>query len=395
MTESHSSMRILHVVPTLDPSRGGPSRSVLGLSEAQAACGQDVRIVTGTRGPACEVDAELVKVETGPLMPMPFSIPGRRLSQSLWSAIREADVVHLHSVWNGTTTRAGQICRRLTKPIVLSPRGMLDRHNMQRRARFKSIYLRGFERANLEAIAGFHFLDDTEYEGCEWLASVKQVPHVIQPNGLDLINLSSRLVHLPVGLVKASVPDDQAQHLVFLGRLNVIKGLELQVELLADLIATGRNVHLHLIGPDDGEGASITQLATQLGVAANIHQHGPMYGDDRLRWLQEADAVLLTSHYECNSNAAAETLAVGGVLVASETCHLDRAASANAARVVPRDRGRLLAELVEVLSNSEASSDLRSHALSFSRSRLDWKPLAEQMINFYRMLLQRPESCAG
>lgn len=40
-------LKVLHVVPGLDPAAGGPSRSVLGLARAQAANGASVSLVTG------------------------------------------------------------------------------------------------------------------------------------------------------------------------------------------------------------------------------------------------------------------------------------------------------------------------------------------------------------
>lgn len=382
-------LRVLHVVPGLDPAAGGPSRSVLGLARAQAALGASVELVAGG-DPHGDHAVDGLRARCGPFLTQRFAIPAPRLSQTLHQAVQVADVVHLHSLWNVVITQAGWLGRWCKKPMVLSPRGMLDAHNMQRRARFKQWYLRLVELRNLNALAAFHFLDETERGGCDWLAPARERPAVIQPNGVDLDALQHRLEAVPLDLPARSVAQPAARHLVFLGRLNVIKGLELQLETLADIRAAGLATHLHWIGPDDGEWPRLRELAARLGVADTLHWHGPLYGDERLGWLRAADAVLLTSHYECNSNMAAETLAVGGVLLATDTCHLDRAAAVGAARVVPRERGPLSAALLELLRNDEAVKALRAGGPAFARTELDWEPLAERMLDFYRTQLGQP-----
>ena len=309
-------------------------------------------------GERVEPEASL-PIASGAYLPAPFHIPGPALIGTLSAAIESSEVVHLHSVWNGMITIAGMLCRRRRRPMLLSPRGMLDRHNMRRRGWFKQAYLRLVERANLEAMAGFHFLDESEFQGCDWLQAVGRVPRIVQPNGLDHEDLRQRLARVSPGVLRATVEDPEAFHLVFLGRLNVIKGLELQVELLSELRRAGVNAHLHWIGPDDGEGESLRRRASALAVDPYLHALGPIYGDERLRWLQEADAVLLTSHYECNSVMAAEAMSVGAVLLATDTCHLDQAQAAGAACVVPRSLHALRDAATRLLSDSGAAESQR------------------------------------
>lgn len=395
-------LRVVHIVPSLDHSAGGPSRCVLGLAQAQAECGAIVDLVSGGVGALYSSDApdpsstrmslqcNGFRLHVGTVLSKRFSIPAPSFTATLHQAIKSADIIHLHSIWNGVITQAGWLGRWCKKPMILTPHGMLDAHNIQRRGIFKQLYMRLVEKRNLAAVDAFHFLDETERSGCDWLEPVKVRPAIIQPNGLDLHGLQKRHHNYSRQPHAIAAIDSNALHLVFLGRLNVIKGLELQLEVLADCLAVGLSVHLHWIGPDDGEWPRLRDLASQLGVTDALHWHGPIYGDERFAWLRQADAVLLTSHYECNSVMAGETLALGGVLLATDTCHLGRAAEARAACVVPRDRQQLANALIRLLREPEFGIDLRQAGVNFARAELDWSPLARQMIDFYRELLRRP-----
>ena len=397
-------LKVLHVVPGLDPAAGGPSRCVPGLARAQAANGASVSLVTG--GTATPSAGEMsgagaggssngLLISQGPILLQRHAIPAPRLMSILHRSIRTADIVHLHSLWNGVITGAAWLARRHRKPVVLSPHGMLNARNIKRRGGFKRWYLRLVDGRNLEALAAFHFLDETERAGCAWLPSARHKPYVIQPNGLDIDNLNRRLQSAPLEWAPFAVSGSREQKLVFLGRLNVIKGLELQLETLANLRTAGEAVSLHWIGPDDGEWPKLKALASRLGVADALHWHGPVYGDERLGLLRAADAVLLTSHYECNSCMAAETMSVGGALVATDTCHLDQAALAGAARVAPRELSQFSAALRDVLRDETAAAALRDAGIEFARTALNGGSLAAKMLAFYHDLLDESRTCAA
>jgi glycosyltransferase involved in cell wall biosynthesis len=206
---------------------------------------------------------------------------------------------------------------------------------------------------------------------------------------LDIVNLEARLAALESLLPSGNIGHDKTGivNLVYLGRLHPIKGLDMQIKLLADLREVGINAHLHLIGPDDGATDSIMNLAVKLGVSPFLHLLGAIYNDERLHWLKKADVVLLTSHYECNSNSAAETMAVGGVLVATDTCHVDRPAQLGAVCVVPREQTQLFDAVRELIIIPEKAQAIRQAARNYVMRYLDWTVHAREMLEFYDKLI--------
>ncbi len=176
---------------------------------------------------------------------------------------------------------------------------------------------------------------------------------------------------------------------MFLGRLHSIKGLEIQVEALQILRESAIRATLYLIGPDDGVGENIFKLARRLGVSEHVKRVGPVYGEERYAILREAAAVLLTSHRECNAVAAAETLAAGGLLVATDSCNLNTAAAAGAAVVVPRTAAAIANAIIDLPAQPQRAQQIRAAALAYSAQYLDWSILAQRILEFYGSVIER------
>jgi hypothetical protein len=114
-------MHILHIIGSLDPASGGPAAAALRLAAAQAELGHEVGIVAPH-----EPDAER-RLE-GAIARVPgrgrirrIAPPGAErffrleplLRRSAWNAIAaEADILHLHGVWEPMLLAAAAAARR-------------------------------------------------------------------------------------------------------------------------------------------------------------------------------------------------------------------------------------------------------------------------------------------
>ncbi len=379
-------LRVVQVLASLSASHGGPTRALLGLAGALRRQQVEVTLLTGIDADMLRPDDPALPLRAGRRLPLPFELPGARLLGAMNAAIRAADVVHVHSLWNGMSTAAGWLARRHGKTLVLSTHGTLDGQGMRQRARFKRLYLACIENANIAAVSGFHFLDAAERDASRWHPAVARRPCLVMPNGVDVAAIQRRLQSLPDCFAHRPDAAPAAIHLVYLGRLHAIKGLALQLEVVADLRAAGLPVHLHLIGPDHGDEASLRAQATALAMGECVHFHGALYGDERLAWLRDADAVLLTSLTEANSISAAEAFAAGGLLVATDSCNLQSAAEAGAVTQTPRTRAALVATLRRLLADTDAGRAQRVAGLRHAREQLNWDALALQMRGFYLRL---------
>jgi glycosyltransferase involved in cell wall biosynthesis len=309
-------------------------------------------------------------------------IPDAPSRAALAEAIGSADLVEIHSMWNGTTSMAAAICRRKQVPYVLTPRGMLDPSCLSRRRRLKQLYWWTIDRATVERASGFHFLTEEERDRAVMVGPPPDGMVTIAPNGAPDIPTD-----LPAHVLREKFPDlDGRKVLLHLGRLHPIKGVDLQVRALARIPEPWRPVLL-LIGPDHGAAETIRMTIREERLEPWVRWGGEIYGVERFALLAEADAVVMTSLYDCNPVVATEAMAVGAAVVATEECALGTAQRHGAAVVVPRRPAALASEIQDVMTNRRRASALRAAARQFATTHLMWPRAVTPLLTLYQRLL--------
>lgn len=373
-------MRVLHVVPSLTMDAGGPARSVRQLVSAQRERGVDAWVAAhGADGEGAIAISHMAG---------PGEVPTPASAAALSRAIGDADLVEIHSLWNGTVSMAAALCRRLGAPYVLAPRGMLDPACLARRRLLKRLYAAAIERRTLTGASGFHFLSEEERRAAVVGRPLTDEEVAVSPNGAPLPS-----AELPAGVLRSRYPMTHGRRVVlYLGRLDPIKGIDLQIEALAHLAEADRPLLL-IVGPDYGDRDRLQALARVRRVEPWIVWSEPVYGLERLSLLAEADLVLLTSTYDANPVIVVETLAVGGVLLATAGCGgVEAAAARGAAVVVRRSADDLSRAMRSLLGDREARARVRRSAVPYARDVLDRRRVLDPLVALYERLTR---SAAG
>lgn len=367
----------LHAIPSIALHHGGPSQSVAGLINAMSrhAPGR-VELICGRDQQEPELGAHVNRHDVRYLnrrfwCPTPVAIG--RMAQ----AVRGADVVHVHSYWNGFASTIIALAQRDGKPVVLSPRGSLQERAMaQSSSRAKAVLSALGGRRQLAGVSGFHF--QTRVEAQASFGAWGRLSVIID-NGVEIPWLDTPQTSLRSRLFGQAVRE---KNLVFLGRIARIKGIDLQIRALGLLKGRGVAARLHLVGPDGGDQMRLQNLACDLSIADRVHFHGPVYSSAKQQWLQAADAVLMSSEFENNSNAALEAMAAGGILIGTEGTISDGPVLAGAAIRVPR-----MAEALALAISQPSDPAIREKAHSYVQAHHGWAPRAVRMLEFYESLL--------
>ena len=133
LQDSHSdaiATRDTHVLAGLDTRFGGPTSALLGLVEAQAKAGTAVSILATSYRPARSIpEIDRIRDAGGIVESIPHTrgISGniRGLNDRIKSAVSQADVVHVHGLWNVEQHLAALACQGQHRPYIIRPCGML------------------------------------------------------------------------------------------------------------------------------------------------------------------------------------------------------------------------------------------------------------------------------
>jgi D-inositol-3-phosphate glycosyltransferase len=117
--------------------------------------------------------------------------------------------------------------------------------------------------------------------------------------------------------------DHDATMLLFVGRLQALKGVDLALETLIELRARGRNALLAIIGgPSGADGretlAALHRRVAQAGAIASVSFVAPQAHQLLSTWMRAADVMLVPSRAESFGLVALESSACGTPVVASE-----------------------------------------------------------------------------
>jgi hypothetical protein len=150
------SFSVIHVVAGLHPSAGGPSRTVVQLTDALARH-QELAVTLLTQsliGDPSVASAAYVKrrmAESPSRNSLRFGLPVRRELKSL-TRLQTPALIHSHGLWTPVNHWASVAARRKSMPLIIQPRGMLEPWALNHKAlKKRKSQWRCFQRRDLES----------------------------------------------------------------------------------------------------------------------------------------------------------------------------------------------------------------------------------------------------
>jgi teichuronic acid biosynthesis glycosyltransferase TuaC len=174
-------------------------------------------------------------------------------------------------------------------------------------------------------------------------------------------------------------PDVEA--VVYVGRMDVKKGLRELVEAAASLRERREKLQVYLVG-EGPDRPLIESVVEENNAASCIHLRPGCSFDDAAIWMAAADVVTLPSYMEGCPNVVLEASACGRPVVATRVGGIPEIMSNVCGRLVPpRDPAALALALGSVLDTAWDAA-----AISASRSR-GWDTVAEELLEVFEKLV--------
>jgi glycosyltransferase involved in cell wall biosynthesis len=422
-------MKILHVVALIQASTGGPAVSVTRLASEQAKMGHEVTLACldyPHLGPQIAAPGvRLVSVKGNV-----FAVRGRgwspRFRRVLMEEARNADVVHNHGLWMWPNAHAREAAVAAGKPLIISPRGMLEAWSLNRSKLRKAVAWRLFEKKNLQSAAMFHATSEQEAQSIRQAASgIRQtaVPIVVAANGVDLPDLARRPGRQVLENRFPQLKD--RRWIVFMSRLHPKKGVDVLLRAWArqkDVasgswrVASGKESQtadgirqtttetkrlrdqetkdsplLVLAGSDlIGYRKDVERMVKDLGLEDSVLITGEVLGNEKDCLLANADVFVLPSYSENFGIVVAEAMSWGRPVIASTGTPWKEIVDVGAGWWVKPEEEPLTQVLHEALTKRPDELDsMGAKGRALVAERYTWAAPAAKLLGAYEELLAK------
>jgi len=310
-------LRILHVLPSLKQSYGGPIRAVLDLSARATRFG----IRTEVLGFG-ELDIPDNPLGTESIHSLPVSRPrrycySRELVPWLNANLTHYDGVVLHGMWLYPSSAAASACVRTRTPYACFPHGMLEPWPVYKQSVWKAVkkvfYWNLREKRIFKRARCLYFTTDRERALADQTFHLGGTQRILIPYGIEMV---SERISAPTTAMLTQPPSRKVA--LFLGRIHPKKNLHFLIQAWRQA-RPPEPWHLIIAGSGDEKyTARLRNLVAAGGLQETVHFTGFLSGKDKTYLLQRASWFLLPSEQENFGIAVAEAINHGCPVAISE-----------------------------------------------------------------------------
>jgi len=388
VTSSNAPLRIVHVLPHVGSAQGGPVVALAMLATQQVAGGHFVTVVASTLeqdGPPAAMGAGVELITE----PASRAFGFRRcpaLEPKLAALAGEADILHSHLLWADCHRQAARAVRTAGIPQVISPCGTLDEEALRHHGFKKWPAALWFQNRALREAACLNAQSQREVESIR--AHGLRNPVALIGNAIDWPGAAAES-ELAAFRERYALKPGKSR-VLFLGRLNPIKGLDRLVRAWAQLGEFHEDWELLIAGPDEtGYGSRIEELARSAGLGQSVRFTGMLEVEDKWLAIAASELLVMPSDYENFGVSAAEAMSAGRPVLTSNGTPWRHAAEAGAGWSVERTPQAVAEALREALSlPAEERRAMGARAAELTRV---YSPqvIAETWDSVYRWLLRQ------
>lgn len=344
----------------------------------------------------------VVHVTSGPEVPVPKSELESYLPQFIAgvenfveSKSLHYDLIHSHYWLSGLA--AIELKKRWNIPVVhmFHTLGEMKQRVARSEEEAEGDYRLVGERAVLKLADRIVAATPAELAQLLWLYQADTSKIEIIPPGVDL----SHFYHIPEDEAKEFVGIRLCDRmLLFVGRIEPLKGIDSLIKALAIMCNDGVDVCLAVIGGDADtslaveteEMARLKTMREQVGMVDLVTFMGKRSQDTLPYYYSAAEAVVVPSHYESFGMVALEAMACGIPVVASQIGGLVFLVQDGVTGfTVPVDEPQAMAErLTELINNPELRLDMGANAAAFARD-YSWEKIAEKIVELYQDVIEK------
>ena len=392
-----TSMRILHIVGSINPSAGGPT--------------EVIRMMVRYSPPGYESEAATLDSPDAPFLgEFGFKVHALGTTSASWYSPRlipwlkanrdRFDGVVVHGLWEFTGL-AALIAVAGHKPYLVFTHGMLDPYFKRRyplKHMKKWFYWLLVQYWVLRSASRVMFTTELERDLATksfwlWRWSPMVVSCGADPQVPDIESLAPAFYERCPELR----PEDKSQRfLLYLSRIHPKKGCDLLLKAFAAVAPAHPELHLIMAGPDEqGLRKDLEKITDEAGLSDRVHWPGMLTGDAKWGAFAACEAFVLPSHQENFGIAVAEALACGRPVLISDQINIAPEIAADSCGLVEPDTVEGTTRLLQrwLAMTPDERDAMRQLALATFATRYDMRRNSALILRTFEQLrAQSPTS---
>lgn len=403
-------MKILHIVPTYWPAygRGGPIWSVHNMNKRLVRKGVDVTVYTTDidileKVPLNqEIKLDGVKVyyfkasfpriwEYWRVGFLPAFLPrhweySRDLHKALQKTVGQFDLIHITSTFLFASILGFWYAQKNKKPYIISPRGNLMEPLELKNPFLKRIYIAIIERWVLKN-AAIHFTVPKEKEDYKRYRLPLYRTSFVIPNGIEKEEF---VAHPRNGYFRKQLGISKNRKIVlFLGRLNWKKGLDVLISAMALVIKENPKALLVIAGSDEGGyRQKVEKWIEDYNIRSHVIFTGMLRDENKLGALVDSDVFVLSSYSENFSMAAVEAMYFCmPVVITNNVGIAPYVKEAKAGFVVFKEKNELAGAILKILEDPTSKKSMGENGKKLVEREFAMSKIADRWIEAYQELI--------
>lgn len=362
-------MQIFQIIQGLYIPSAGPTYSVAKLSDELCTLNQNSSVLTQGVPPYAWPYNTPLKIYDGFIERKTGLSYG--LMKELKSLMKTECILHGNGVWRPSTLFPLMFQKGRPAKIIWSPRGTLSEWSMRHKKLIKQPFWKTLQEPALRKCHCFHATSVIEYEDIRRLGFT--APVAIIPNGVNIPKLSQ---------------NKKKKRIVFLGRINPIKGIDMLISAWAEIAQDFPDWELTIAGPLQDDYANTIQNQARTLNIQQIKFTGEVLNDEKHELLSSAALFVLPSHSENFGIAIAEALAYGVPVITTTGTPWHEIESKNCGWYIKPDTNSLKKAMRSALNLPlESLMDMGKNGRKWMNDDYSWKNVANNMQKTYEWLL--------
>ena len=375
------------------PHGGGTVALAYQLSKVLAQRGHEVVIYTSD----FELDQEYIDslqgVKVHPFhswlnSPGVYFMPG--MVGEVRGKLKDFDIIHFHCFRSFQNIVIHHYAKKYGIPYVLDTHGSLPRVAGGRRG------IKWLLRWLFDVTFGYRILEDASKVIAQTEVGVNEYKKSGVNNGKIVLITPPLAIEefsqLPLpGLFRKKYSIQEEHIVLFLGRINRIKGLDFLVESFSELAKSKSDVILVIVGPDDGYKTTLARLIKDLDLSDRVLFTGFLSGVEKLSALVDADVMVQTSVYEQGAWAPFEAILCNTpIIVSSNSGAGEDVKKIDAGYLVEYGNKNELSDMMQhVLDNPDKAASKTQKAREYVKENLSLEKGIEKYEELYQELISR------